>query len=536
MDVQFPITAVTVYPDSALIRREGKVTLPAGDVTVTLPGIIPDIEENTLRSSAIGEGVKILGAVVKQEYSAHAADTERKRLLEEIEALSDEKKSVESDRAVRAEEAAFIESVKLFGKQQIPRDLATKIPAMNELDGIYRFISEKTKQNRDALLAAEKRMRDIDRKSAEKQQALNALSGGSGTTKRSIEIALSVKSAVDCTLAVSYLVSGASWEPIYDARADFAKSNVELTLYAVVCQTTGDAWENVAMSLSTAKPSVRGSMPYVSPWALNVMEYEPPRAKKARSFGMVQKSAFAEKEDLMEENEIMPMASMDSLSAPEEYSDAAEHGTAIVYTLMHPASVKSDGTDHKLPVTAQNLAAKYEYSTYPRAVSSAYLGSRVENAPNVQLLPGAVHIFLDGDFVGISQLSAVGPGEEFDLYLGVDDNVKVKREIIEKKVDRTLIAGIQSPTRKASFTYKITVENYKAKEITVKLFEPLPRSEDDRIKVKISKALPEATVKDWMDRKGVSLWEFTLAPKAKEEIVHSFSVEYPREMTVDGLS
>ncbi|MEK6794475.1 MAG: DUF4139 domain-containing protein [Spirochaetota bacterium] len=535
MDVQFPITAVTVYPDSALIRREGTVRLSAGDVTVTLPGIIPDIDENTLRSCAIGEGVKILGAMVRHEYSAHAADTERKRLADEMEALTDDKRSVESDLAVRAEEAAFIESVKLFGKQQIPRDLATKIPAMNELSDVYRFISEKTKENRDAVLRAHKRIREIDHSITERGEMLDSISGGSGTTKRSIEIALSAKSAVDCTLAVSYLVSGASWEPIYDARADFAKSNVELTLYGIVRQTTGDAWDNVAMSLSTAKPSVGGSMPYVSPWALNVMEYEPPRAKKARSFGIVQKAAFADKESRMEEEEVMPMASMDAPPAPEEYSDAAEHGTAIVYTLMHPASVKSDGTDHKLPVTAQNLAAKYEYSSYPRSVSSAYLGSRVENAPNVQLLPGAVHIFLDGEFVGISQLSAVGPGEEFDIYLGIDDNVKVKREIIEKKVDRTLIAVIPSPVKKSAFTYKITVENYKSKDITVKLFEPLPISEDDRIKVKTSKAVPEATAKDWMDRKGVSLWEFTLAPKAKQEIVHSFTVEHPRELRVEGL-
>ena len=153
----------------------------------------------------------------------------------------------------------------------------------------------------------------------------------------------------------------------------------------------------------------------------------------------------------------------------------------------------------------------------------------------MQLLPGRVNIFLDGDFVGASRIENVGPGEEFDLYLGVDENVKVKRERIERKVDDTLIAGIPARTKRTEIKYKLTAENYKTKKIKVKLFEAMPVSENDQIKVKIDSPSVEPTQKDWKDRKGVWMWELELKPKGKREIYYSFTVEHPRQMVLEGL-
>ena len=218
-----------------------------------------------------------------------------------------------------------------------------------------------------------------------------------------------------------------------------------------------------------------------------------------------------------------------------KYATVEQKGIAVAYKLPRKATVKCDGSDNKLAISSQILKADFEYSSYPRAILSAYLGSRVTNAPELQLLGGRVNIFLDGDFVGISSIDNIGPAEQFDLYLGADENVKVKREQVQKTVDETFIAGIPSPTRKTTFRYKLTVENYKSKKIRVKLFEAMPVSEDDRIKIKIEKVSQEPAKKDWKDRKGVWLWELSLEPKAKQEIFYTYTVEHPREMQVEGL-
>lgn len=293
---------------------------------------------------------------------------------------------------------------------------------------------------------------------------------------------------------------------------------MELVSYGVVKQTTGEDWQDVEICLSTARPAVDGRMPYVSPWFLR--PYQP---------------TFMKEKKVVAPEVYQRMAPEEEIRPDVEYAQVEEKGVAVVYKLSRKTTVKSDGSEHKLPVASQILKARFEYSTYPRASGFAYLGSRVTNAKDFQLLSGRVNIFLEGDFVGSSTIDNIGSGEEFDLYLGVDESVKVKREQIEKKVDDVLIARIPSPTKRTTFKYKLTVENYKSKKIIVKLFEAMPVSEDEQIKVKIEDVSLQPNQKDWQDRKGIWLWELELEPKTKQEIFYTLIIEHPRQMQVEGL-
>ncbi len=210
-------------------------------------------------------------------------------------------------------------------------------------------------------------------------------------------------------------------------------------------------------------------------------------------------------------------------------------GISVTYGITRAVTVNADGSEQKIPISAQKLKAAFEYSAYPRLSPFAYLGSRVTNADDLQLLGGRVNVFLDGDFAGVSSIDTLGPGEEFDLYLGVDESVKVKREIVLRKVDDVLIAGIPAPNRKVTVKNKLTVENYKGRPIKVNLFEAMPVSEDERIRVRISDVSLEPKEKDWKDRKGVWRWDLSLAPGVKQEIFYTCTVEHPRDMQVEGL-
>jgi uncharacterized protein (TIGR02231 family) len=401
------------------------------------------------------------------------------------------------------------------------------MPSSADLDSTYKFLDVKLRENYTAVMDCEIKIREINIKLDVLRRELAQISGPVRKQKRSIVVDIEVLKAGSFDIKVSYLVRGAGWQPIYDARADFSKSEVELFLYGQLRQKTGEDWQDVGISLSTARPSIGGNLPYVSPWVLRPFQ---PRVweeklKFAGAGFAAQKSAFVG--DSME-NESVP-------SAAPVYSSPEEKGTSVVYRLARRATIKSDGSENKLPISTQNLKANFEYSTYPRAVTLAYLGSRVKNAPELQLMSGRVNIFLDGDFVGASSLGNIGPGEEFDLYLGADENVKVKRELIDKKVDETLIGSIASPDRTIVFKYKLTVENYKSKKIKAKLFEAMPVPENDKIKVKMGQVSLDPKVKEWQQRSGVWLWELELEPQAKKEIIYSFTVVAPRDMQIEGL-
>jgi len=526
MEVESKISEVCVFPDSALITRTTSIKLKPGNYTIVFSGIIPEIDENSLRVSATGEAeVKLFGAELKREYLEQVPSETIKQLRDEIQKLEDEIKGLQNQKNLLLEEKNFLDSIRLFSRDQIPKDLVTKMPTPNDLDSMLKFLDTKLKENYSGVMEVELKIRELTNKIDVLRRELSQISGPQKKLERSILVELEVLKPGPLDLNVSYLVKGASWQPIYDARANFEKSEVELVSYGIVRQTTGEDWQDVELSLSTAKPVIGGRMPYVAPWFLR--PYQPRVMEKrirAVAPDVYQRMAF--EEEKKPEEGIRPEV---------EYAKVEERGVAVVYKLPRKATVKSDGSEHKLPISTQILSAKFEYSSYPRVSLYAYLGSRVTNAKDLQLLAGRINIFLEGDFVGSSSIDNIGPGEEFDLYLGVDENVKVKREQIEKKVDDVLIAGIPAPNRRTTFKYKTTIENYKNKKIKVIFFEAMPVSKDERIKVKIVNVSLEPKEKDWKDRKGVWRWEWELEPKQKQEITYTFSIEHPRDMQVEGL-
>src|SRR6185369_3859302 len=55
-------------------------------------------------------------------------------------------------------------------------------------------------------------------------------------------------------LSLTYLVSGATWAPLYDARLHPAEARISIDWLAQVRQTTGEDWDDVAITLTTAQP------------------------------------------------------------------------------------------------------------------------------------------------------------------------------------------------------------------------------------------------------------------------------------------
>lgn len=530
------ITAVTVYPGQALVTRSASVTLPAGAHQISFENIIPQVDENSIRVSGAGSAkVKLFGAQLKREFSAEVVSEKAKDLQQQIQDLQDQRASVQAEEQILLQEREFLNSLKFFSQEQLPKDLITKIPTVKDVGDLLIYLDTEFKKNAAAGRVSVLKIREIDKKIEVLRQELAEISSGQKMT-RVIVVDVEAPSAMTFDVQLSFMVNGAYWRPIYDARAAFDKGTVDLVTYGLVKQTTGEDWTDVEMTLSTSRPSVGGRMPYVAPWILDFFRPEPRSARK--SFMMRSKDAL-----MMQSAPMTAGMSLDvtgSAEAPMEeaqevYAQVGQSGTGVTYKIARPATVKSDGTDYRLPVGGVSLKSDFRYAAFPRASEYAYLNTTVINEDQMQLPAGALGVFLDGDFVGRSSIDNVSPGEKFDLYLGIDENVKVKREQLEKKTDDTLIGGLPSSTIRVTTTNRIKVENYKTKSISVYLFEAMPVSENDQIKVKILSVKPEPKEKDWEKRKGVWRWSFDLKPRQISEIIYTFSVEYPRNTQIEGL-
>ncbi len=532
------ITAVTVYPGQALVTRSATVELPAGSHQIAFENIIPQVDENSIRVSGAGSAkVKLFGAQLKRAFSAEVTSEKAKSLEKQIQDLSDERMLIQAEEQILLEERELLNSLKFFSQDQLPKDLTTKMPAVKDVGDLLVYLDTEFKKNVAASQACVLKMREIDKKIDVLRQELAEISSGQKMT-RAIVVDVEAPSAATFDVQLSFLVNGVFWQPIYDARAAFDKGAVDLVTYGLVKQATGEDWTDVTMTLSTSRPSVGGRMPYVAPWILRFFK-SPSMAKRMREAADNLGEQFAPMAQMTvmkaagEAQDVLGAASREAAS--DVYAEVGQSGTGVTYQIARPATVKSDGTDYRLPIGGVSLKADFRYAAFPRASEYAYLNTTVTNEGEMQLPAGALSVFLDGDFVGRSSVDNVSPGEKFDLYLGIDENVKVKREQLEKKTDDTLIGGLPSPTVRVTTTNRIKVENYKTKNISVYIFESMPVSEDDQIKVKIVSVKPEPKEKDWERRKGVWRWAFDLKPREKTEIVYTFTVEYPRNTRVEGL-
>ena len=206
---------------------------------------------------------------------------------------------------------------------------------------------------------------------------------------------------------------------------------------------------------------------------------------------------------------------------------ASESGAGFTYTVARPLAVPGDGGPHKTLVAQFDADAVLDYLTVPVLAPEAYLRATVTNG-ELLLLPGRARIFHGAQFVGETQLDIVAPGEEFEVQLGVDDQIKVERKLRRRTTSKALLGG----TRTIDIAYEITVDNHRERKATVSVHDHIPVSTDGEIKVRARETSPPPAQTDDL---GELTWNLTLGSRESATIKHRFTVEHPAQTTVTGL-
>ena len=139
-------------------------------------------------------------------------------------------------------------------------------------------------------------------------------------------------------------------------------------------------------------------------------------------------------------------------------------------------------------------------------------------------------MFVGPDFVGIGRMETVAPTEVVKLFLGTDDAIRVKREELK---DRRGKSGFFNRRQQQVSGYKITVENFKDKPQRIVVFDQLPVSGNDDIKVTRADSSTKPTETD--AGTGKLTWDMVLKPHEKREIILEFTVDWPQDRPVSGM-
>jgi uncharacterized protein (TIGR02231 family) len=209
-------------------------------------------------------------------------------------------------------------------------------------------------------------------------------------------------------------------------------------------------------------------------------------------------------------------------------------GAAQVFRIGGEINIPSDGQPHIVGLGDDELPTRLEYVAAPVVADGAHLRAVTLNATGHALPTGALHIFHGGaagdEYVGETRLEATAEGAPLKLYLGVNDNITVKRELVERDTDRGNV--LQGGVRRTTVGYRVTLANHTDAQQRVVLLDRLPIPRHERIKVKPLELRPQPANQTKLDQ---LTWELQLTPGEERKIEWRFLIESPGDLDVMGM-
>lgn len=523
------IAEVTVFNDRAMVKRVATVKLDKGENVITFAGLPLQMAEESLRAEGQGgAAARISGLSVRNIFLDNDSQKRIRDIENEIQTLERSVQKIDARRLSLTAQRSFVDSIRTGWGERISKELALGKPAVAELGDASRFVGESVLKIEDGLFdaAAEKKPM-LDKIAALKKQ-LADVSSSRGKEVRSVELTVDAAAAMDFNAELSYLVSQARWEPLYDIRLAPDGGSAELAYRAVVSQSSGEDWKGVNLSLSTATPSKGSSPPELQPWQINFQE--PVRLLSGSSRKMMKAAApspMAEAADASraEYGGNEPVAEF--LLATHQASQALEGQTSVLFVISKPVEIPADGSRQNSLIAIEKIPVKAEFVTVPKLSPGVFLKSEVVNATSYPLLAGAANVFNDAAFVGRAYFKSVAPGEKFDLFFGAVDSVKVKRQVAKVRKDAGILGG-----NSLSWNCSVELENFRKEEIALSLFDQLPISGNQEIKVAIKDVQPDSfeTLPE-----GKVVWKLLLKPGEKKTVTYRIEVEYPKGREISGV-
>jgi len=527
--VELDLAEVTVNPRGAQLVRVGEIDVPAGAHEVILDTLPHGITAASVQVEGVSSSDAEIGTV---DVSRIALDPEqeatgkRKSVQDELEALIWDRARQERVRIDAQFRRATLERL-TGGYGAVPFSNGDK-PAMSpeQIGNLLLLTNRELSEISAMILEADQAIEQVGKREQVVRRQLQLLATTPNTRTR-VAIQVSASTPAKMQLSVKYTVQDAGWRPVYDARlklpADDKPAQLKLVQRALVFQRSGEAWNGVALRLSTATVTGRTASPILKPLAIGP---RPEVAYRAR----LEKPGGANFSDTAEATQ--PKSKVATrLAAPalvrQRQAEVANAGFHAVYSIAGQTSVPNSGALKSVRIGATTIEPAIRIDTAPHVDPVGYLTGVFKIAGETPLLAGEVSLFRDGVFAGKSRMRQIAPGEETELGFGRDDLVRVIRREVENTAGSSGIITEQSTLRRL---YVTSVENLHAFPVKVHMTDRMPYSTHEEIVVEMLRETTKPTATEPDNRRGIVVWDLPLEPLAKTEIAFGYSVAHPSEM------
>lgn len=566
------LTSVTVYQSNALVTREVDVPEGTGTMELVVTPLPPQTVNNSLYSEGT-DGIRVLTTRFRTRPIKEDTREEVRKLEAQIKTLAAAAQKLQSD--VRAVEQNLALLAKLENFTAATLATTTEKGMLNSEASIKlaTYVMQSRDEKSKEIVSLQQQIQSNQEQSAFAQRQLQELSAGTNKTERDAVIVVDKKNAAAGKVRLHYLVDSAFWRPQYKLRAGTKeKEPVQLEYLAAIVQQSGEDWSNVNLILSTAQPMFNAAPPELKTLEVTVV----PRAqvpvqaqaaspnspyaglpqpaaelgKQVRSLrGKAQKD-FNDNRDASGNtlyNQAAALQQTLDLLQPQETSAvlnvkpggeaATDEGPSVTYHLRGKLSVPSRHDEQIIEVAKLEMTPEYYYKAVPILTPHVYRLANLTNRSEYILLPGEATMYLGTDFVGRMNLPLVAIGEQFTAGFGVDPQIQVQRQLVEKS------RSTQGGNQVLKYEYRLLVSSYKGSSVKLQLWDRLPHAENETAGVSLIKASPDLSSDALYLREqrpqNLLRWDLTVEPGMNGEkalaVKYDFKLELDRQMLISNF-
>ena len=540
-NVKSTIKEVTVYLNGAKVTSTGSVAVPAGSSEIVFENLSPFFYAPSLQVR-MGGDVKLLSAKFRTRYpEAPKEDVKAKIIQDSLVLLGDLQVEYANQKTLLAEESNLIKAQITKINTSISGASGTvSSMSLNELKESMQYY-----RTRRGEIDAEWRAYTIKERKLSEQitfltNRLYNLAPKTGNTTGEVVMQVTVNRAQTVDISCVYLVTNASWTPLYDISSEGTDKPISLTYKGSVKQTTGFDWQNVKLHFSTSNPFNNNSRPILNPMYVNYVvqqvyyrnknyndnntySLQQAATSNMATAGAVLKAeeAEAEKKDLsryINDND-------DATAVTEQNTTSNNFQVELDVPLTH--TILATGEEQIIQVETYDIPAMYQYHAVPKLEAAVFLLAKVTNYGQYNLMPGNANIFYQNTLIGQSFIDPKTVADTLLLSFGRDENISIKRV---KPVDVTAVKVIGT-NKKEIISYEITVKNNKSQSINIEILDQIPISMQADIVVELDDAGGAEYTKDY----GKLLWRLNIPANGSKKIKFAYSLKYPKDRTI-GLN
>lgn len=503
LNMQAPITRVTLLEDRAYVRREALLEVPAGRSRWRLAPVSPLLVDKTLSATLDGKA-RVIQLTVERSLPTPAppptVDPEPSRQRER------QRRQLQEEMMLNEREMAsaskFLEEL----TREIGKQVAWGVDETTSWEAQMAELAdwkEQLVEQRDGLETA---LETLEATEVE-PEPLPAPSADALT-----EVFLEIESPEACKLKVrlEYSLPCACWRPSH--RAVLHGSALELQSEATCWQNTGEDWTEVDLVFSTQRFSLGNEPPQ-------------PHLDTLRTQKKSSEVVVSERDQEISELPGGELGGMAPAARSSEIPGIDDGGQVIHLRASQKATVPSHGKPVKVALSRFTCEAELENLLMGEVCSEVVQKSRQRNTSSDPLLAGPVDLIREAGLIGRASLEYVAAAEAFPLGWGPLPSVRVLRRSRQGSEEKEDMLGGWMRTK---HTVEITLSNLSSESHSIKVIERIPVSELKQVEIVFDEknTSPGASP----DANGFLHWTVELAARARHHLKLSYSLRRRKEV------